>query len=79
MELNFAIIIIHVPCTLTKTLRNHFGKIMAESEYSPSQSPPPSGATTDARMNRDSIKKGFNDIMKFADVNFSRAKQVRVL
>lgn len=47
---------------------------MAESDYSPSQSPPPGGAT-EARTNRDSIKKGFSDLVRFADVNFSRAKQ----
>ncbi len=51
------------------------------AEERSSQSPPPSAplsssGSTEARTNRDSIKKGFNDMMKFADVNFSRAKQV---
>lgn len=50
---------------------------MAESN-SPSESPPPTGvSTTEARTNRDSIKKGFSDIVKFADVSFTRAKQVK--
>ena len=53
-------------------------QVMAESSYSPSESPPPqSSNTTEARLNRDSIKKGFNDLRKFADTNFTRAKQVR--
>lgn len=50
---------------------------MAESSYSASSdSPPPVSGTTETRKNRDSIKKGFSDIMKFADVNFTRARQV---
>jgi len=42
----------------------------------------PTGSSTEARMNRESInkesiKKGFNDFRKFAGTNFFRAKQVR--
>lgn len=50
---------------------------MADS-YSTVSSPPSGGqpSTTEARTNRDSIKKGFSDIVKFADVSFSRARQV---
>ena len=48
---------------------------MAEREYS-SSPPPGQHSTTDARTNRDSIKKGFSDMVRFADLNFSRAKQV---
>ena len=45
-----------------------------------SPSPPPGpGGSTEARTNRDSIKKGFNDFVKFADVNITRAKQVKPL
>ncbi len=48
---------------------------MADSSYESSVgSPPPS--TTEARTNRDSIKKGFSDFRKFAGTNFTRAKQV---
>ena len=49
------------------------------SQSPPPTGPVPSGGSTETRMNRDSIKKGFNDVMKFADVNFSRAKQVAIL
>ena len=42
---------------------------------------PPAGSSTEARMNRESInkesiRKGFNDFRKFAGTNFFRAKQV---
>ncbi len=42
---------------------------MAESSY---QAP----STTDARTNRDSIKKGFYEFKRFASTNFTRAVQV---
>ena len=55
---------------------------MAESEVA-TDSFPPAGSSTEARMNResinrDSIKKGFNDFKRFAGTNFGRAKQVSI-
>lgn len=47
---------------------------MAEADVSGTS--PPFGSSTEARMNRDSIKKGFSDFRKFAGTNFFRAKQV---
>ena len=49
---------------------------MAEADLTASGVIPPPGSSTEARMNRDSIKKGFSDFRKFAGTSFFRAKQV---
>ena len=49
---------------------------MADPDVNSGGVPLTPGSATDARMNRDSIKKGFSDFRKFAGTNFFRAKQV---